>query len=177
MERAPEDVAVQFRVRVIGRIRTPFAEAVGTPIQPAYAAGAEGHVVVDEAFAGGLDDLGGFERVWLIYWMDRASAFRLRVVPYRDSDERGLFATRAPSRPNAIGLSVVRLLRREGRVLHVADVDMLDGTPLLDIKPYVPAFDAHPLSKAGWLDACAEDRQRADARFHPTGDGTPGEHP
>jgi len=70
MERAPEDVAVQFRVRVIGRIRTPFAEAVGTPIQPAYAAGAEGHVVVDEAFAGGLDDLGGFERVWLIYWMD-----------------------------------------------------------------------------------------------------------
>ncbi|HNV04439.1 MAG TPA: tRNA (N6-threonylcarbamoyladenosine(37)-N6)-methyltransferase TrmO [Vicinamibacterales bacterium] len=153
-------------IRAIGRIRTPFAEAAGAPIQPAYAQGIEGRVVLDEAFGSALDDLEGFERIWLIYWMDRSLPYRLRVVPYRDWRERGLFATRAPSRPNPIGLSVVRLVRREGAVLHVTDVDMLDGTPLLDIKPYVPAFDACPRSRAGWLDAGAASRERADGRFH-----------
>jgi tRNA-Thr(GGU) m(6)t(6)A37 methyltransferase TsaA len=153
-------------VRAIGRVRTPFVEGKGTPIQPAYAGGAEGQVVVDEPFAGALDDLEGFERVWLVYWMDRATAFRPRVVPYRDTRERGLFATRSPCRPNPIGISVVRLLGREGRVLRVSDVDVLDDTPLIDIKPYVPEFDAHPSSKAGWFDACGADRRVADGRFH-----------
>jgi len=88
------------------------------------------------------------------------------VVPYRDTRERGLFATRAPSRPNPIGLSVVRLLGRDANVLRVADVDILDGTPLLDIKPYVPEFDAHPASRAGWLDERRADRKEADDRFH-----------
>jgi tRNA-Thr(GGU) m(6)t(6)A37 methyltransferase TsaA len=157
---------------VIGRIRTPFARASGTPIQPAYARGAEGRVIVDAPFAPALDDVEGFERVWLIYWMDRGAPFRPRVVPYRDTRERGLFATRAPSRPNPIGISAVRLVSRRGRVLRVADVDILDDTPLLDIKPYVPAFDAHPRSRAGWLDEDAVDRRAADARFHP-GDRSP----
>jgi tRNA-Thr(GGU) m(6)t(6)A37 methyltransferase TsaA len=123
---------------------------------------------VDAPFAPALDDVEGFERVWLIYWMDRAAAFHPRVVPYRDTHERGLFATRAPSRPNLIGMSAVRLLAREGNVLRVADVDILDGTPLLDIKPYVPEFDAHPFSKAGWLDESAVDRRTADDRFDAT---------
>ena len=80
--------------------------------------------------------------------------------------ERGLFATRSPCRPNPIGMSVVRLLRREGNVLHVADLDILDETPLLDIKPCVPEFDSHPMSKAGWFDTCGVDRKVADGRFH-----------
>jgi tRNA-Thr(GGU) m(6)t(6)A37 methyltransferase TsaA len=98
--------------------------------------------------------------------MDRVVPFRPRVVPYRDTRERGLFATRSPCRPNPIGLSVVRLVRREGHLLHVAGVDILNGTPLLDVKPYVPEFDAFPSSKAGWLDALGADRRTADGRFH-----------
>jgi tRNA-Thr(GGU) m(6)t(6)A37 methyltransferase TsaA len=150
----------------IGTIRTGFPRAAGTPVQPAFARGARGEVVVDERFGAALDDVDGFERVWLIYWMDRAGPFAARVVPYRDTREHGLFATRSPVRPNPIGLSAVRLLRRDGCVLHVADVDVLDGTPLLDIKPYVPEFDAHPASKAGWLEAAREGRETADDRFH-----------
>ena len=160
----------------IGVIRSPFTAAVGTPIQPAYARGAEGEVILAEPYAEALDDIEGFERVWLIYWMDRADGFRPRVTPYRDRRAHGLFATRSPSRPNPIGLSAVRLLRREGRTLHVADLDVLDGTPLLDIKPYVPEFDAHPRSRAGWLDTCDGDRRVADGRFHgtdPTREGQP----
>ena len=91
---------------------------------------------------------------------------RPRVVPYRDTREHGLFATRSPCRPNPIGISVVRLLRREERVLHVVDVDILDKTPLLDIKPYVPEFDSHPMSRAGWFDHGRSNREVADNRFH-----------
>jgi len=152
--------------RTIGTIRSRFVRAVGTPVQPAFARGARGQVHVDERYAAALDDVEGFERVWLIYWMDRAGPFEPRVIPYRDTRVHGLFATRAPSRPNPIGLSAVRLVRREGNVLHVADVDVLDGTPLLDIKPYVPAFDAHPASRAGWYDVAGGARKTADGRFH-----------
>jgi tRNA-Thr(GGU) m(6)t(6)A37 methyltransferase TsaA len=159
-----------MRCRVIGRIETPFVDAVGTPIQPAYAQGAEGRVIVNELFIAALDDIEGFERVWLIYWMDRAAGFQPRVVPYRDTREHGLFATRSPCRPSPIGMSAVRLVRREGGTLHVADVDMLHGTPLIDIKPYVPAFDAYPSSKAGWFDASGAACEVADARFHPAAD-------
>ncbi len=164
-----------FSIRAIGHVRSPFVDAAGTPIQPVYTGGAEGEVVVDERYAGALDDLEGFERLWLVYWMDRAAAFRPRVVPYRDTQARGLFATRSPSRPNPLGLSVVRLVRREGCVLRVADLDILDRTPLVDIKPYVPVFDAHPVSRAGWLDAAAADRRVADDRFHESTGGTPEE--
>jgi len=157
---------VPFMLRVVGVIHSPFVEAAGSPIQPCYAQGAEGKVLVDEAFAAALDDIEGFERVWLIYWLDRITGFKTHVVPYRDTQEHGLFATRSPCRPNPIGMSVVRLLRREGRGLHVADVDILDGTPLLDIKPYVPSFDAYPGVKAGWFDAAGENRIVADERFH-----------
>lgn len=161
-----QDTRDSVTLRRIGRIRTPFTEGRGTPIQPSCAEGAEGEVLVDACFADALDDLEGFERVWLIYWMDRVASFRPHVVPYRDTRERGLFATRSPCRPNPIGISVVRLLGREGGRLRVADVDMLDDTPLLDVKPYVPEFDAHPSAKAGWFDRCGVDRHVADGRFH-----------
>ena len=156
-------------LRPIGVICSPHRTPAGTPIQPAYADEAEGEVVVDEPFERALDDIEGFERVWLVYWFDRAGPFAPHVVPYRDTREHGVFATRAPNRPNPIGLSVVRLLGRDGRVLHVSGIDVLDGTPLLDIKPYVAEFDAHPVSKAGWLDDRREDRRVADDRFHGAG--------
>ena len=162
--------SVGISLQVIGRIRTSFVEATGTPIQPVYAQGAEGQVIVDDPFAAALDDIEGFDRVWLVYWMDRVAAFQLRVVPYRDTRERGLFATRSPCRPNPIGMSAVRLVRREGCCLHVLDADVLDDTPLLDIKPYMPEFDAHPSARAGWFDACEVDRKLADGRFHEPAD-------
>ena len=154
----------------IGVIHSPFRAAPGTPIQPAYAGEAEGAVEVFPEFEAGLRDLAGFERIWLLYGFDRAGPARLRVVPFRDLVERGIFATRAPCRPTPIGLSCVRLVAIAGRRLTVAGVDVLDGTPLLDIKPYVPEFDAYPRSRAGWLDASPERQTRADARFPPDGE-------
>ena len=166
MQSDQHNAHLEFPVAIIGRVCSPFVEAAGTPIQSVYANGAEGRVIVDTAFVDALDDIDGFERLWLIYWMDHGTTSKLRVVPYRDNQERGLFATRSPCRPNPIGVSVVRQLRREGNILQVADLDILDGTPLLDIKPYVPEFDSHPTSKAGWFDACGVDRRVADGRFH-----------
>jgi tRNA-Thr(GGU) m(6)t(6)A37 methyltransferase TsaA len=150
----------------IGVIRSPHRSPAGTPIQPAYAAEVNGEVEVDQAYLPALDDIDGFDRIWLVYCLDRAKPWKPRVVPYRDTQERGLFATRAPSRPNPIGISVVRLIGRQDNVLRVRGLDVLDRTPLLDIKPYVPEFDAFPESKAGWLDARRADRREADGRFH-----------
>ncbi len=160
-----EQTTVEIPLRAIGRIRTPFTEQTGTPIQPSFSEGAEGKVILEEGYSSALDDIEGFERIWLLFWMDRASRFRPKVVPYRDTVERGLFSTRAPCRPNPVGLSAVRLLGREHNVLFVAEVDMLDGTPLLDIKPYVPDCDAHSSSRSGWLEGKEEGRTVADARF------------
>ena len=157
---------LHINIQAIGTIQTPFKKSSGTPIQSVYAQGAEGQIMMNESFVPALDDIEGFERLWLIYWMDRVGPFRPKVIPYRDTKEHGLFATRSPSRPNPIGMSVVRLVKREGRTLHVADVDILDGTLLLDIKPYIPEFDAHPVSRAGWFDNPGVDRRKADGRFH-----------
>jgi tRNA-Thr(GGU) m(6)t(6)A37 methyltransferase TsaA len=155
----------QIALRPIGVIRSPYRTQAGTPIQSVYGEQVEGDVMVDEPFEPALADIEGFERIWLIYWFDRAGAFKPRVVPYRDNCEHGLFATRSPCRPNPIGMSVVRLLGRERNVLRVRGLDILDGTPILDIKPYVPEFDAHRPSKAGWFDERRVDRRVADDRF------------
>ena len=140
-----------INIQVIGIIQTRFKEASGTPIQTVYGQGADGRVLINEPFVRALDDIEGFERLWLIYWMDRVGPFRPKVVPYRDNTEHGLFATRSPTRPNPIGLSVVRLIKREGSVLHVADMDILDGTQLLDIKPYIPDLNPAKDVRIGWL--------------------------
>jgi tRNA-Thr(GGU) m(6)t(6)A37 methyltransferase TsaA len=145
-------------------IHTPFRQVKGAPIQPVFAPAAEGTVELLPEYADGLTDLAGFERVWLVYWLDRTGPARLRVIPFRDTIDHGIFATRAPCRPNPIGLSCVRLIAVAGNVLTVADVDMLDGTPLLDIKPYVPQFDAFPSVRAGWLDS-SQNNTHADGRF------------
>lgn len=135
-------------------------------MQPSYAGPQDsGTIEVFEEFAAGLDDLEGFDRIWVISWFHQAGPVRLRVIPYLDREERGLFATRAPSRPNPIGISAVRLLKREGRFLHVADLDLIDGTPVLDLKPYAAAFDSYPGVRQGWLEGLPGGEGRADGRF------------
>jgi tRNA-Thr(GGU) m(6)t(6)A37 methyltransferase TsaA len=149
----------------IGVIHTTFLHANGAPIQAATAGGAQGTVEIFPEFAEGLKDVAGFERLWLIFLLDRASAPQLIVRPYLDTQEHGIFSTRAPARPNPIGLSAVRLLSMEGNHLVVADVDMLDGTPLLDIKPYVPAFDSFAATRIGWYEGKIARGVVADNRF------------
>ena len=149
----------------IGVIRSPYREPAGTPIQPVFAETVECTAELLPAYAAGLQDVAKFDRIWLIYWLDRAPPARLRVVPFRDTTERGVFATRAPSRPNPIGLSCVRLLAVRDNLVTFRGADILDGTPLLDIKPYVPQFDAFPAARAGWLDTAISNHTHADDRF------------
>jgi tRNA-Thr(GGU) m(6)t(6)A37 methyltransferase TsaA len=158
-------VPTQFKLETIGVIETPFRAPAGTPIQPSRAREARGRVHIDSRFQAGLKDLEGFERVWLIYWFHKAQGPSLLVTPFLDTRERGIFATRAPRRPCPIGMSVVRLLAVHGGILDVEDVDVIDGTPLLDIKPYVPEFDCHSGSRAGWFDESVSNRRVADDRF------------
>ena len=156
----------------IGTINTPFARAEGTPIQGALSDGVEGEVVLNAAFEAGLDDLTGFSHLVLIYLFDRMDGFELKVKPYLDDQKRGIFATRSPKRPNPIGMTVVRLLNVDGCRLKVSGVDMLDGTPLLDIKPSVPLFDNHEAYRCGWFEPHIERLKKeryvpvADDRFH-----------
>ena len=156
-----------MQLKPIGVIHSPFLQSAGAPIQSRMARGAEGEVVVDQEYAAGLKDLEGFERIWLLYWFDRAASSdaRLIVRPYLDDAERGVFATRAPARPNPIGMSPVRLLSVQGNVLRIADVDILNDTPLLDIKPYVPHFDSYATNRNGWFDAVRDRSTVADGRF------------
>jgi tRNA-Thr(GGU) m(6)t(6)A37 methyltransferase TsaA len=151
----------------IGIVRTPFATHEGMPIQTVAAGGVEGRIELDPDYADGLADLDGFTYLHLITHLHRTGPASLRVTPYLDTAERGVFATRSPKRPNAIGLSLVRLVRIEGPVLHVEELDLLDGTPLLDIKPYVPPFDDRADARYGWFEARAQNVHsvRADARF------------
>ncbi len=146
----------EFAMVPIGVIRTPHTETAKTPIQPIFARGIEGVVELEPEFDGGLEDIEGFTYVYLIYVFDRSGEATLRVKPFLEDEERGVFATRAPRRPNPIGLSLVRVVRRDGRRLHVADVDILDGTPLLDIKPYSRRFDERPDAQSGWQEALDE---------------------
>ena len=156
-----------FSYRPIGVIRSPFRDPVGMPIQPGGASGIPGTVEVFEEYRAGLADLEGFSRIILIYPFHRSAGWSLAVTPFLDDRKRGVFATRAPRRPNAIGLSIVRLVEVRGGVLAIEDVDILDGTPLLDIKPYVPAFDSFPDERSGWLSGCdgRVASARSDGRF------------
>ena len=153
--------------RPIGTIHSPFKDVEGVPIQPAAASGIRGFVDVLPEFVEGLRDLHGFSHIVLLYHFHRVQRSRLIVTPFLDSHPRGVFATRAPTRPNPIGLSVVRLLRVEQSILHVENVDIIDGTPLLDIKPYVPEFDHYAADRVGWLEQAKGNMRskRSDARF------------
>ena len=153
-----------MNVKPIGVIHSPFAEPGGMPINVRDARAAEGTVVVHKRYAAGLKDLDGFDRIWLLFWFHRTRRPRLVVTPYMDTTPRGVFATRAPVRPNPIGISCVRLLKVQGNVLHVSGLDILDGTPLLDIKPYQPS-DRFSGVRLGWMDRVWPRRPSADGRF------------
>jgi tRNA-Thr(GGU) m(6)t(6)A37 methyltransferase TsaA len=135
----------------IGVIHSPFKEAKGTPIQPSSAKDVEGSVEIYSEYRKGLLDLEGFSHIILLYHCHLVKGWSLNVRPYLDDVERGLFATRAPARPNSIGLSIVNLIKIGGEKLFIKGIDIVDGTPLLDIKPYVPDFDHRERVRIGWL--------------------------
>ncbi len=143
---------IEICYRPIGIIHSPFKEPKGVPIQPSAARGVRGTAEVFPEYAKGLKDIEGFSHIVLIYHFHLVKANKLLVRPYMDKNEHGVFATRAPGRPNPIGISVVRLLEVRGSILVLENVDIVDGTPLLDIKPYVPEFDIHDVERIGWLE-------------------------
>jgi tRNA-Thr(GGU) m(6)t(6)A37 methyltransferase TsaA len=149
----------------IGVIHSPFTEQRGTPIQSALAGDAAGWIEVAPPYIAALRDLAECERIWVLYHLDRTANFEPLVTPYLDTKEHGLFATRSPARPNPIGMSVLRMKAVAGTRIDVDGLDILDGTPLLDIKPYVPDFDAFSPSRAGWFDRVSKDNDKADSRF------------
>jgi tRNA-Thr(GGU) m(6)t(6)A37 methyltransferase TsaA len=142
----------EIQFKPIGIIYSPFKEPKGTPIQSIAAKGMEGTVELLQEFTGGLRDLDGFSHIMLIYHFHLSKDPSLKVKPFLDDQIRGVFSTRAPNRPNPIGISIVELVLQEGNILRVKDLDILDGTPLLDIKPYVPEFDIRDATKKGWLE-------------------------
>lgn len=151
----------------IGIIHSPFDKLEDMPIQPSSESSGPGVVEVYPEFAPGLKDLEGFSHVYLLFHMHKTGEVKLKVTPFLDEQSRGLFATRAPSRPNPIGLSLVKIVRIEKNLIHVDRVDVLDGTPLIDLKPYVPAFEEVEDARIGWLEnARGRIRSRnSDARF------------
>ena len=156
-----------IQYRPIGIIHSPFKDRSGMPIQPLGAKGISGTIDLDAEYADGLNDLQGFSHIILIYDFHKSEGYSLQVKPFLDDTPRGLFATRAPRRPNSIGISVVQLEKIEGTTIHISNVDILDGTPLLDIKPYVPNFDGAENIRTGWLEdksMRATDKE-SDGRF------------
>ena len=156
-----------IELKPIGIIHTPFTKPEGMPIQPKGAVGIRGTIELFEEYHAGLKDLDGFSHIILLYHFHRSHGFKLQVVPFMDSELRGLFATRAPKRPNPIGISVVQLDKIENGVLHIQNVDIMDGTPLLDIKPYVPEFDSPQNIRTGWVGQARKtvSSRKSDDRF------------
>lgn len=151
----------------IGIIRSPYPEPVGMPIQAVAAQGVAGQIELDPIYQAGLQDIEGFSHLILLYYLHLVQESSLLVTPFLDNQPHGIFATRSPKRPNPIGLSIVRLVRVEGNILHIEDVDIVDGTPLLDLKPYVPTFDIREGAAIGWFEQNADRvySVRADQRF------------
>jgi len=151
----------------IGKIISPFQNINEMPIQPAGAEGIQGKAIIFSEFTEGLKDLDGFSHIILLYHFHMVTESNLTVVPFLDTKPRGVFATRAPKRPNPIGLSVVRLIDRKNNILNIENIDILDGTPLLDIKPYIPEFDNNKNSEIGWLKNIIQDagKKKSDDRF------------
>jgi tRNA-Thr(GGU) m(6)t(6)A37 methyltransferase TsaA len=156
-----------FIFHPIGIIHSPYKDTKGMPVQTAGARGVKGSIAIFEKYAGGLKDLEGFSRIILIYALHKSEGSPLEVIPFLDTVKRGVFATRAPKRPNVIGISVVHLVEVEGSTIGIEDVDVLDGTPLLDIKPYIPELDSYPDASPGWTATALKDfrNTRADGRF------------
>jgi len=154
-------------LRPIGIIHSPFKDIQGMPIQPTAARGIPGTIKMEPEYVDGLKDIEGFSHIVLVYYFHLSEGYSLKVKPFMDDHLRGVFATRAPKRPNPIGISVVRLVRVEGRTLQIEDVDVVDGTPLLDIKPYAPELDSPKAERIGWLSGKVNKihKMKADERF------------
>lgn len=152
-----------YQLRPIGVVRTPFHTKEDAPIQGAFVPGAEGVIDIHDEFAEGLEDIEGFSHLILIYVFDRGDQVELRPVPFLDDHPHGVLSTRNPRRPNRLGMTVVRLVRREGNRLFIHNVDVLDKTPLVDIKPYVSRFDSIPDALEGWF-AGRENRPKPTGR-------------
>ena len=153
-----------MKITPIGVVHSPHSSTERTPIQPRFARGLSGTAEIEPRFSEGLQDLEGFSHLWLVTWLHRSTDVRLHVMPYLDDTPRGVFATRSPHRPNPIGLSLVRLLAVEGNILRLADLDVLDGTPLLDVKPYFPDFDQRAGARCGWYEAVDPEARRTRGR-------------
>jgi tRNA-Thr(GGU) m(6)t(6)A37 methyltransferase TsaA len=158
-----QQAPARLTLEPIGYLRTPLGSKVEAARQPRAAAGVPGRIELlpGRHFEHALEDLAGWEYLWVLFWFHLNPSWRPKVLPPRStSGRKGVFATRAPHRPNPLGLSALRLERVEGLTLHVSDVDLVDGTPVLDIKPYVPYTDAHPDARSGWLDDAADSLAR-----------------
>ena len=157
----------QISFKPIGIIHSPFTELDGMPIQPSAGQGIKGHILINENFVEGLEDLDGFSHICLLYHFHLSNSYSLKVAPFLDDQLRGIFSTRAPKRPNPIGLSVVKLNKIVVNRLEIENVDIIDGTPLLDIKPYVPEMDKVDSSRIGWLSKHTQDiyAKKSDQRF------------
>ena len=136
----------------IGIIHSPFKESKGTPIQPVASPNSKATVEIFDEYVGGLTDIEGFSHLILIFHMHLTKESSLKVIPFLDTVEHGVFATRSPGRPNPIGFSVVQLEKVNGNIFYISGIDIIDGTPLLDIKPFVPAFDVRKANKIGWFE-------------------------
>lgn len=158
---------MKIEFQQIGVIYSPYLKSEGMPLQPAGALGVQGTVEVFEEFQSGLKDLDGFSHIILVYYFHQSKNYKLHVVPFMDSKPRGLFSTRAPNRPNNIGISTVKLEKIEKRILYVQNIDILNGTPLIDIKPYIPEFDVQSHVRTGWLEKVRGkvSEKRSDDRF------------
>ena len=157
----------EIKYKPIGVIHSPFKEPRGVAIQPTAGQNIEGTVEIFPEYIEGLEDIEKFSHIILIYHFHLSREFSLKVKPYMDNQVHGVFATRAPSRPNHIGISIVRLIKVEKGKLYIKDLDIVDGTPLLDIKPYVPEFDIRQVKKIGWLKKNVDKlpRTKDDGRF------------
>ncbi|NPD48058.1 MULTISPECIES: tRNA (N6-threonylcarbamoyladenosine(37)-N6)-methyltransferase TrmO [unclassified Lentimicrobium] len=158
---------MEINYKSIGVINTPHQTKEGMPIQASAAQGIKGMITVDKEFMKGLQDLDGFSHIYLIYDFHKSKDYSLLTKPFLDDKEHGIFSTRAPKRPNSIGLSVVKLLSVKGNILEIENIDVLDGTPLLDIKPYIHDFDLHEVDKVGWYQGKTRNiaSEKSDDRF------------
>lgn len=156
-----------FCLKPIGIIHTPYQSLEQMPIQPKGGGNNQGRIIIEQQYQEGLKDLEGFSHLYLIYAFHQSRGYQLKVLPFMDDKEHGVFATRAPKRPNPIGLSIVELLAVENNEIHIAGVDIVDGTPLLDIKPYIEAFDKVEQARNGWMKSSeqAVTATRSDQRF------------
>ena len=158
---------MEITLSPIGRLETPFNDIADMPIQPSVLADTRGKAVLDEKFVPGLKDLDGFSHIILLFLLHKISGYQLEVVPFMDTLPHGIFATRSPKRPNRIGMSIVRVESVDGNILHFKGVDMLNGSPLLDIKPYYSYFDQQTQVRNGWLEGktLRPENLRSDKRF------------